>query len=80
MKAIIIILVIVITLVSMIPFLDIAAKIEWITYLGILLIMFTGSAGIAFVTRRFEAIIGGVILSALWPIMHEIARSALSCL
>lgn len=69
MKAIVGILVIVIMLVSVMPFIDAASKIEWTTYLGIPLIIFTGSAGTAFVTKRFEIIIGGVILSTLWPII-----------
>ena len=77
MKAIVGIIVIVIMLVSMMPFLDTASKIEWTTYLGIPLIIFTGSAGTAFVTKRFEAIIGGVILSALWPIIYEMVLSCL---
>lgn len=42
MKAIVGIIVIVIMLVSMMPFLDTASKIEWTTYLGIPLIIFTG--------------------------------------
>lgn len=77
MKAIVGIIVIVIILVGMMPFLDTASKIEWTTYLGIPLIIFTGSAGTAFVTERFEAIIGGAVLSALWPV---ICGMILSCL
>jgi len=77
MKAAIGIIVIVIMLVSMMPFLDTASKIEWTTYLGIPLIIFIGSAGIAFVTKQFEAIVGGVIFSALWPIIYEMVLSYL---
>ena len=77
MKAAVGIIVIVIMLVGTMPFLDAALKIEWTTYLGIPLIIFTGSAGTAFVTKRFEAIIGGVILSALWPIIYEMVLSCL---
>ena len=77
MKAIVGIIVIVIILVGIMPFLDTASKIEWTTYLGIPLIIFTGSAGTAFVTKRFEAIIGGAVLSALWPV---ISGMILSCL
>lgn len=81
MKAIIgiivVVIVVVIMLVSMMPFIDIASKIEWTTYLGIPLIIFTGSAGTAFVTKRFEAIIGGVVLSALWPVIYEVVLSYL---
>lgn len=71
MKTVIGIIVTMIVLVGMMPFLDTSLKIEWTTYLGIPLIVFTGSAGTAFVTKRFEIIIGGVILSALWPIMFD---------
>jgi len=77
MKAIIGIIVVVIMLVGMMPFLDTASKVEWTTYLGIPLIIFTGSAGTAFVTKRLEAIIGGVVLSALWPIIYEMVLSCL---
>ena len=77
MKAIVGIIVTLIMLVGMMPFLDAASKIEWTTYLGIPLIIFTGSAGTAFVTKRFEVIIGGVILSALWPIIFEMLLSYL---
>ena len=69
MKAIIGIIVLAILLVGMMPFLNTASKIEWTTYLGIPLIIFTGSAGTAFVTKRFEAIIGGAVLSALWLVI-----------
>lgn len=75
MKVIIGIIVGIIMLVGMIPFLDTATKIEWTTYLGMPLIMLSGSAGIAFVTKRFEAIICGVVLSALWPIIYDLALS-----
>jgi len=77
MKAIVGIIVVALTLVSMMPFLDIAVKIEWTTYLGIPLIILTGSAGVAFVTNRFEAIIGGVLLSVLWPVVYAILLSCL---
>jgi hypothetical protein len=72
MKAIIGIIVLAILLVGMMPFLNTASKIEWTTYLGIPLIIFTGSAGTAFVTKRFEAIIGGAVLSVLWPIIYGV--------
>jgi uncharacterized MnhB-related membrane protein len=78
MKKIIIIITGIIVLVGSLPFLDIASKITWTTYLGIPLIILTGSAGVALITRRFEAIIGGAVVSALWPVLFEIMRSALS--
>jgi len=62
----------VIMLIGMMPFLDIATKIEWTTYLGMPLIILTGSAGVTFITKRFEAIICGVVLSALWPAILDI--------
>lgn len=65
MKAIIGILVVVLMLICMMPFLDTASKIEWTTYLGIPLIILAGSAGTAFVTKRFEAIVGGAVLATL---------------
>lgn len=71
------ILIAVIILVGTIPFFDAATKIEWTTYLGIPLIIFYGSAAITFVTKRFEAIITGLILSAMWPVIIEIIRSTL---
>lgn len=76
MKRIVIILGGIIVLVGSLPFLDVASKMTWTTYLGIPLIILTGSAGVAFVTRRFQAIIGGVVLSAMWPVLLEIMRSA----
>lgn len=80
MKTIVTALIIVITAIGMAPFLGIGAKIEWAAYLGVPLVILTGSAGAAFVTRRFEAIIGGVVISALWPVIYETARSVLGSL
>jgi hypothetical protein len=78
MKKIVIILAGIIVLVGSLPFLDIASKITWTTYLGIPLIILTGSTGVAFITKRFEAIIAGVLLSALWPIFFEIVSTSVS--
>lgn len=80
MKTIVIALIIAITAIGMTPFLGIGAKIEWTAYLGIPLVILTGSAGAAFITRRFEAIIGGIVISALWPVLYETARSVLGSL
>lgn len=71
MKTILAILIIVVTAVSMAPFLEVSIKIEWITYLGIPLVILAGSAGAAFLTKRFEAIIGGSLLAVLWPELYE---------
>ena len=77
MKAIIAVIVGIIMLVSMVPFLDLATKIEWTTYFGMPLIILTGSAGTTFITKRFEAIICGVVLSALWLAILDMALSSL---
>ena len=72
MKRIITVIVGAIMLIGMMPFLDPATKIEWTTYLGMPLIILTGSAGVAFITKRFEAIICGIVLSALLPAILNI--------
>lgn len=77
MKAIAGIIVVALMVISVIPFLDIAVRIQWTTYLGIPLIILTGSAGVAFVTKRFEAIIGGALLSVVWPAVYAIVLSYL---
>lgn len=41
------------------------AQIEWTVYFGVFLVIFAGSVGGAFITKRFEAIIGGMVISAL---------------
>jgi hypothetical protein len=80
MKKIIGILVALILVVSTFPSLDISTQITWTTYLGIPLIILTGSAGVAFVTKRFEAILLGALLSILWPVLFGIVRSVLATL
>jgi len=60
------ILALVIMIISMIFFIRPEVRIELITYLGIPLVILTGSAGVAFIARRFEVIIGGMVVSALW--------------
>ena len=50
------------------PLFALETKMEWTTYLGIALVILTGSAGVAVVSKRFEAIIGGAIIGALWPV------------
>ncbi len=54
-----------IVLAGVIPFLGLATRIESTAKLGITLVALTGSAGIAFITRRFEAIICGAVIAAL---------------
>lgn len=77
MKAIIAAIVGIMMLIGMMPFLDPTTKIEWTTYFGMPLIILTGSAGTAFITKRFEAIICGVVLSALWPVILDMALNSL---
>ena len=55
-------------------------QIEWTMYLGMPLIIVFGSAGIYFVTKRLEAIIGGMMIAALWPVLFESFRTALAAL
>lgn len=55
-------------------FLEPEVQIEWTTYLGIPLVILAGSAGVAFISKRFEAIIGGMIISALWPALIEVIK------
>ena len=55
-------------------------QIEWTMYLGMPLIIVFGSVGIAFVTKRLEAIIGGVVIAALWPVVFESFKTALAAL
>lgn len=77
MKGIIAVIVCVIMVIGMMPFLDPATKIEWTTYLGMPLIILTGSAGVTFITKRFEAIICGIVLSVLWPAILDIVTGTL---
>jgi len=76
-KGIIVAIVGIIMLISMMPFLDPATKIEWTTYFGMPLIILTGSAGMAFITKRLEAIICGIMLSALWPVVLDMVIGSL---
>ncbi len=56
------------------------AQIEWTVYLGFPLVIFFGSAGVAFISKRFEAIIGGIVIAALWPLLVESFKTALLAL
>lgn len=51
-----------------------AAQIEWTIYLGLPLVIFAGSVGVAFITRRLEAIILGMVIWALWPVLIEAVK------
>ncbi len=60
--------------ICVIPLFAPETKIEWITYLGMPLIILTGASGAAFISKRFEAIIVGMVISALWPALLEIVK------
>lgn len=55
-------------------------QIEWTMYLGMPLIIVFGSAGVSFVTKRLEAIIGGMVIAALWPVLFESFQTVLATL
>lgn len=74
MSRIVGILVLLILIVGIIPFAP-ETKIEWAVYLGMPLIILSGSAGMAFITKRVEAIICGMVLAAFWPVFIEIIQS-----
>ena len=61
------ILMMVILVLCALPFLSPEVKIEWTTYFGIPLVILLGSAGVTFITRRFEAIIVGMVISIILP-------------
>lgn len=69
-------LMLIILIIGAIPFLGLDTKITWTVYLGIPLIVLTGSVGAAYITKRIEAIIAGVILAALWPVFLEVLKAA----
>jgi len=56
------------------------AQIEWTIYLGFPLVIVFGAVGITFITKRIEAIIGGIIVAALWPLLWESFQTAVSTL
>lgn len=57
-------------------FFGLSAQIEWTVYFGIFLVIFAGSVGVTFITRRFEAMIFGLIIGALWPVLLEAIKAA----
>jgi len=65
------ILALAIMIISMIFFIAPEVRIVWITYLGIPLVILTGSVGVAFITKRFEAIICGMVISALLLVLFQ---------
>jgi hypothetical protein len=77
MKKIISIIIAVITSICLLPWLNPEIKIQWTIYLGIPLIILAGSTGIAFVTKKIEAVIGGMIFAAISPEMINLLSSLL---
>ena len=71
------ILALLIIVICAMPFFGPEIKIEWTTYLGMPLVILMGSAGVAFITKRFEAIIGGIVIGALWPFLIELINNAI---
>ncbi len=69
------ILMLIIAVIVSIPFLSPDVKITWTMYLGMPLIILMGAAGAAFITRKIEAIIAGIVLSVLWPVLIELAKA-----
>ena len=59
------ILIIAILILCAIPFIAPEIKIQWTMFLGLPLVIFIGSAGITFITKRIEAIITGAVISAI---------------
>jgi len=54
-------LVIVILALRFIPFIPLEVKIEWITYLGLILMFFTGGAAFVFIKKVIVAVIVGAV-------------------
>ena len=78
MKKILIIIGLVLTIIGLI--FGAEKEIEWTAYLGIPLVIFFGAAGITFITKRIEAVIAGLVLAALWPVLWEFFQTAVSSL
>ena len=59
------ILVLAILLLRFLPFIPPETKIEWITYLGLVLMFVTGGAALAFVKKAIVAVIIGAVTFAI---------------
>lgn len=55
--------------VGSLPFIGAATKIERLSWLAIPLVVLAGSAGLTMYTKRVEAVLGGVVLAALLPVL-----------
>lgn len=70
-------LILLLLVISRVPFIDPGTKIQWIMYFGIPLMIIMGSAGATIVTKRIEAVIGGIMIGALWPVLLDVIKSIL---
>ena len=52
-----------------IPFIPLEVKVEWITYLGLALMFFTGGAAFVFVKNALIAIITGAVTFAIIQVL-----------
>ncbi len=53
-------------------------EIEWTVYLGFPLVVFLGGVGLTFITKRFEAVIAGMVLAVFWPVIWDLLKAAIS--
>ena len=69
------ILMLAILLLSFLPFIPLEIKIEWITYLGLVLMFVTGGAAFVFVKNALVAvIIGAVTFAIVLALLQTIPR------
>ena len=69
------ILMLAITLLSVIPLITLEIKIEWITYVGLILMFVTGGAAFTFFKNALIAVITGVITFAIIQgLLHAISQ------
>ena len=54
-------LTLVILVIRYVPFIPLEAKIQWVTYVGIILVLFTGGAGVAFLKNIYVGVILGAV-------------------
>ena len=54
-------LTLVILIIRYVPFIPLEVKIQWITYIGIILVLFTGGAGVVFLKNIYVGVILGAV-------------------
>lgn len=54
-------LILVILIIRYVPFIPLEVKIQWITYIGIILVLFTGGAGVVFLKNIYVGVILGAV-------------------